>query len=887
MARGWRARSGIRLTSLFTHRVRSLIRAKCPPGAAVFLGLLFSFAPLDILAKESEPEALDPLPIAAESQFGQESESFPQESYLDVEEMVIQGQATSTVAEDEATSAVTFNEEYLLQVGVQDIRDLSTFTPNLEVKTAFAAVNPTLFIRGVGLDDFNANSASAVSVYSDGTYMYSPAGQLFGLYDIQSIEVLRGPQPILTNASAGAILATSRKPVDYTEGYLSASLGGPDRDGVFAGYDERLFRGALNVPIVPGWVNFRGSFKARTRSGTTVNVCADKVRRAASVTDPGERNEILGPACVQPAGESRAGPLTAPSALTDYMNNIDNWAARGLISFKVPSPIGEEMDWLLNFNGGMNRSLATQYQHTGVSLSIAGDVTEGFRPGPQFTVSDRGLYYPDRANYTEEFTEGDPFAGEYDRVGPELLDLASASLTGKWSPAPDWNLVSVTGYVWHDRKTYANDDGGPRIWLDNDYTDHSNQLIQEIRATWDFGDENQILFGGTYLWEDLEGLNIFRNRRVNVSTPTASGYFAFNQTFEQKTSQWGAFAKTNFALPVYRDLKFMSDVKVDASLRYNSATKSFSQASLGVRGASSFDANVGSLKDTWDGLAGDVSLTYGFGEENDVYVKYSRGWKPGHYNLGTLTSGEPLTPVLPETVDSIEGGVRAVWFDSRLETRFTGFWYDYRDLQVFQTTVDARGNILRRLVNADSARVRGLEFEFTLDPLDGLTISATGAFLDSEYEKFGTTFQRNRRVDGSIQQIEIDQDYSGNRLIASPEWSFNGYVTYLIGLGGYGQIRPWYSAAYKGEFFFGPNAGFGAEGTLVERLLREPGYWLQSAGIVYTTPEMNWEIGLWIRNLTNEQYRIQSFDLSSPNRLILDIYGDPRTAGVTLTARFE
>jgi iron complex outermembrane receptor protein len=807
------------------------------------------------------------------------------EPRMGIEEILIQGVASETVAQDEPISAVDFDESDLLDLGIQDIRDLATFTPNLEIKTAFAAVNPTLFIRGVGLDDFNANSASAVSVYQDGVYMYSPAGQLFGLYDVQSIDVLRGPQPTLTNASAGAIVVRSRRPTEGFEAYLTSTLGTPARNGVAAGYNERTFQGALNVPIVPEWLLARGSFKVRTRDGITENACGPRIRQASVITDPVERLDVLGD-CFSVTGESQFGAVTPPTSLVDLVNNIDNWAARGLLSVRMPF-IGEDVDWLLNVNGGQNNSLATQYQHTGLSVSNPDPATG--EAGPQFSRDPNGNPIIDRSLYRENFTEGDNFAGEYDRIGPETLDLFGASLTGTWPATSSLEVESLTAYVFHDRKTFANDDANPKIWLDSDYKDRSNAVNQELTLRWLLGQDADATLGGTFIWEELTGNNVFRNRRVPIPP---DGFFAFDQDFRQETIQWGLYGATRFSPAEIDALEALRDFELAGSLRYNWVQKDFSQASIGIRGTGGvqFPANVGGEQDVWDALGGDVSLTYYLQEDKSVYAKYTVGWKAGHFNLGTLTSGVPLTPVAPETVESIEVGLRTQWLDGLLQANLTAFWYDYQDLQVFQTTVDARGNIFRRLINAESAKVQGVELDLFAEPVEGLSLSFNGAYLDSEYDKFGTSFQRNRRVPGAnppIQTIFVNQDYSGNPLIASPRWSFNAKVSYDLVMGRYGTLRPWYAVAYKDEFFFDANDGFGAEGTLVERLLREPAYWLHNAGISYTTPNGRWEIGFWIRNFLNEEYRIQSFDLGIPNRLILDVYGDPRTAGITFTVRFD
>ena len=153
-------------------------------------------------------------------------EAFPADDpYSEVEEIRVTGQQGGELVQA-AVSEIGFDAYELQRDGIKDIRDLSNFTPNLEIKGAFAASNATLFIRGVGIDDFNANAPSAVAVYQDDIYMQSPAGQLFQFFDVEGVDVLRGPQGVLfRNASAGAILVTSRKPSQTLDAYTNVTYG--------------------------------------------------------------------------------------------------------------------------------------------------------------------------------------------------------------------------------------------------------------------------------------------------------------------------------------------------------------------------------------------------------------------------------------------------------------------------------------------------------------------------------------------------------------------------------------------------------------------------------------------------------------------------------------
>jgi len=119
----------------------------------------------------------------------------------DIEELVIRGTQTTGLV-DVPIAVTQFNAADIQSLRIKDVADLAQYTPNLEINTAFSASNPTLFIRGIGLKDYNANAAGAVAIWQDDVHMVSPAAQLFSLFDISNIEVLRGPQGGLRGRNA-------------------------------------------------------------------------------------------------------------------------------------------------------------------------------------------------------------------------------------------------------------------------------------------------------------------------------------------------------------------------------------------------------------------------------------------------------------------------------------------------------------------------------------------------------------------------------------------------------------------------------------------------------------------------------------------------------------
>jgi iron complex outermembrane receptor protein len=184
------------------------------------------------------------------------------------DEIVIIGESLTHQHLGEAAAITSFGAEDLKALRVGNIQDLADFTPNLEINTRSAASNPTLFIRGIGLKDYNANAASAVSVYQDGININSPAIQLGQLFDLQNVDVRRGPQGSKDgrNATAGAFFLQSNLPTD------EFSMSG----GITVGnFDALEIDGVINLPLIEERLFSRFAFTLGVREGTTKNACAN------------------------------------------------------------------------------------------------------------------------------------------------------------------------------------------------------------------------------------------------------------------------------------------------------------------------------------------------------------------------------------------------------------------------------------------------------------------------------------------------------------------------------------------------------------------------------------------------------------------------------------
>ena len=231
-------------------------RVSCAALAAIAMATTPGWAPAQTTDVEAAPGELDVVVVTARKR---------EESLQDVPI------AVSMVSGDQ-----------ILQKHITRVSEIQNYIPNLTINGAFGVVNPQIFIRGVGNNDFNDNAGATVGVYQDEIYLSAPAGKLVQTYDLESVQVLRGPQGTLfgRNNTAGAIAFTSTRPNGEFEGYARATLGN---------FDRLDFEGAMSFPISES-LSGRVALQRNTRSGYADNLDANGTFRE----EIGEIEELAG-----------------------------------------------------------------------------------------------------------------------------------------------------------------------------------------------------------------------------------------------------------------------------------------------------------------------------------------------------------------------------------------------------------------------------------------------------------------------------------------------------------------------------------------------------------------------------------------------------------------
>ena len=340
----------------------------------------------------------------------------------------------------------------------------------------------------------------------------------------------------------------------------------------------------------------------------------------------------------------------------------------------------------------------------------------------------------------------------------------------------------------------------------------------------------------------------------------------------------------------FRDYYWLLDeVYFDGGLRYNIEHKEFTLASV----INALEGNLvnaipeETVSETWTGLTGDATLAWepagdwmydAHLDKLNLYVKYGRGMKGGHFNAGltiqsNVTQQQRIDPVEPEFIHSVEAGFKSRWLENRVVLNFALFRYWYKDLQVFDFTNEVGELPIQQLLNSD-ASVLGAELELQARPLPGLLIQFGGGWLDSEFLDFKVD-KATQVPRGQGETVEFD--YSGHPLISAPEWNFSSIVEYQIPLGRWGSIVPQYTVSFRSKVYLDPQ--------MLDPISQEA-HWQHTARLAYRTPDGRFELAGWVDNFTDERYKIDAFDLSLGESAILEVWNDPRTFGFTLSAYF-
>jgi outer membrane receptor protein involved in Fe transport len=849
-----------------------------------------------------------------------------------IEVMRVKGRGAAAIEADVPSSLTLFDAKTIEALGAQDISDLSRVTPNVNIVQP-GATQATFFVRGVGLSDFSSNAAGAVTIIQDDVAINAPAIQTGQLFDVEGIEVVRGPQGTgpYRNASAGAIRVRSRRPTGNYTAQLRSSIGTYDTKGDKGARNALIqdYEGALETPIVPGWLSSRFAFRLREAEPYKRNGCGNALPVSARLPrvlgstndDPRIRMCSEGNSSFPPLGGSVPSISRIPEGLPKWVDDEHNWAARGMLRFH---PEDTDFDLTLNGHGSqlsqdstLGQAIGTQPQ-TGAPGDASGQI-------PRFGgASNSGYIDPDvrkeferlcgrsspgvcdnqyvQAMLTKRLAQGrpldeKPYRGDYDRVGQTTRDAWGAFLSGEGNLFADTKLSAIVSYDTYKRSQSGDTDFTPDVQFEQVQADEAWQMYDQLQLEGELGFEPiEWNVGGYYLRERLHNDGtIFLAGQTNRVTGAPGAFIRRLYTQDLESfGLWGGFG-----------WDFADDFTLEGGVRYNWERKHFDQI---------VDQNIpfrttgsSAQSELWDTPTGQLILTYHIDDSKSAFAKYSRGFKAGHFNANAsalelnplFTKDPPPPPANEEYNDAWEAGLRGAWFNRRLSLATAYFYYRYTNYQVFLfvDSADAAQPPTLAILNAKQAENFGIEVEGAVQPLlgwvpnlfAGLRLSGNFSWLHGEYIDFVTARSFDPKTGTGVSNIPVS--YSGRPLQNAPKFKASGTAEWTFDLGRWGYLIPRYDINWSDDVFFDPNEGHGSVDPtggpgLVDYGVGQKAFFLHNVRLAYRTPTSNVEIAGWIRNVEDQTYKNFAFDASRFTNIVINFPGEPRTIGVDFTITF-
>ena len=662
----------------------------------------------------------------------------PDEGIADI---VVTAERRSSSVQDTPIAISAFTGETLAQQGIVNVEKLSEITPSLQIY-AEQINNEEYTIRGIGRSNEDLTTDSGVSVNINDAYLAQPSEANAALFDIERVEVLRGPQGTLygKNAVGGVINIITRKPTDKLDGQASVEVGGLGRRQFEAAVGGSLIDDLVSARIAGYSLRTTGAYRNLTTGERANSQDVQALRGSLKIT-PSDRIEI--------------------NLIADYSDIQQDGVLKSVI---VDTP-------------GLPFVLKDFF--TGPYPTQEQDIRSGRSNlnGAQGIRQTGGLFRADylagagRISFLSAYREERSFNFEdVDRSPLQLNDFSAQQNT--WATSQELRFVS--------------DDAGPlsaggRLhWSGGLYWFHEE------------GRRNQSIFLTGRVPSSQPGDP--DNPDDGLIGPGSPDSQDSTASFLQRlnTDSYAAFGQAKYDVA--------DKLGVTFGLRYTRENKAFTLDASSVANVAGGDPftlfqpnGPFSARNaaTFSKLTPKVVVEYEPNADIHAYASYARGFKSGGFN-GQASTAADLTPFAPEVADNYELGIKTDLFNRRLRINAAAFLVKFNNLQV--SGVNQQGLIITE--NAADAEIKGVEVEATVRPTSALTLRGGLSLLDAKYKDyFIETF------DPSIQNGPpfVTLDLNGKRLTSTPEYSASAAADYVVDLPGGSNLKFSVDATFKGD----------------------------------------------------------------------------------------
>ncbi|WP_197411767.1 TonB-dependent receptor [Sphingopyxis sp. HXXIV] len=745
------------------------------------------------------------------------------------DEIIVTARFRNETLQDVPQAISAFGEEQLTNIAARDITDLAPSTPNISIQPVATFSNSAaIFIRGLGAQGIESTEESPVGVSIDGVYVTRPVATMLDTFDLDRIEVLRGPQGTSfgKNSLAGGIAAYTKNPGRDWGVQAEVTVGNFGRMDARAAVDMPLIQDTLAVRLVLNKETYDGYFTNRA-NGKKIGGQDRLTLRGTVVFTPTDNLDINLKAFLVRDRSSAPGGDAAPN------RNQLLWQ---VFRFEEPNdgaytigrdfPADHDTDQLgLISNIGLDMG-------SWEAKSITGYIeTDDFNDS-DFDQSEI-FFFPtfrlqSHRQFSQELRLQSDFSDRTDALSRLNLVFGGYFLKQSFELAQAFPTLPV---LLAPALNFGSED-----FVTQDNT--AKALFAQ--AIYGITDRLNITLGVRQSWESKD---YFRDPTGVLISPSRFS----SRSAVRSLAEMEAIANANLA-----------------------AGKAFK---LGYdRDRTTFKAGI------------DYRLT----DELMVYAGFSQGYKGGGFGARSATT-TTAGPTEDNTADLFEAGFKGDFFDNLLRLNVTGFVTKFKQLEfgVFFPNPNVASGQETAQLNIGAATTKGLEFEATLKPTQDFRLSANVGYLDAKYTDFCADIDGPSAFAtpptstcGDVTLLPngtylVDVDHTAKKLVRAPKWQTNFSADYSIPLGSAGTINLRAAMTYRSTYF----------STVANDLAGKTGdFTLIDGSISWQSEDERFRVMLWGKNLTDKTYVAAL--TPTANFFTQRFYNAPRTFGLTLGASF-
>lgn len=755
--------------------------------------------------------ALSGLAAMPSAAFAQDSEAAAEETENVI---IVQARRQNETLQEVPVTVTAIGGDTLQKYNIDQVADVVSRVPTLNVQSGGSGSGGQISLRGVGSSNISAAFDSAVAFEYDGVVVSTMRMVQAGFFDVEQIDVLRGPQSLFfgKSATAGVLSLRSANPTSTWEVGMRANYEFEEKGYLLSGY--------ISGPVTD-----------------TLGI-----RLAAQFNDIDEFQLL----------QANTPAVNQQRGLTDFIGRLTldwNPSDRFRGNFKL--------QYTKNENDGAIGTAEINCGANGVadSISLLGGGLQ-IPAGYDCNTKDQRYYLTDAAvplsgpvpgNSPANGRNGVPF-GETEIWFGRLqfdLDLSDTltltSVTGLLNmDAIDYDPYSYGGFLPGPNGTRLPGGAGS-----SDPINKLEQYSQELRLASDFDGAFNFMLGAFY--EDRTFIFDTSQQAVNISfvapDPVTGFTYDWDKTHTTKTEALSFFGSA--MIDITDKLELSGGIRWTDEQKVQTIAVPYIHTFLQGPGFVTPGFFSGPINFADDNFSPEVTLRYQATEDMNIFASYKTGFKSGGIDNSALPSNSLSQAAISGDFSSLifkseeaeggEIGIKSQWADRSFTFNATAFYYVFTDLQVQNFNASTIQFITS---NAGELTTKGVDFESRwTTPVDGLSLSANLSYLDAQYTD---TFLQPGGAGGAI-------NLDGRRGSQAPEWAGNIAADWTIPL------------SDSLELFFSGNAAYNDGYITDEATLNDyvqPSFWLFDANVSIGHPDGNWKLSLVAQNLTDEIFTI-------------------------------